>query len=114
MIDAHGLAVGSLASTSTFRSISLLPSPSYCGGTYVRNLLPCLLEPVTSLPMMVTCATSPLSTCSMNLLNGRGVSRVWNVAEKFQIRTPTMTSTIQNSKLLSVEFKPVPPGGVAF
>ena len=29
---------------------------------------------------------------------------VWNVVEKFQIRTPTTTRTIQNSKLLRVEF----------
>ena len=66
------------------------------------------------LPTILTDWTSFFSTEARNLLNGSGWSRVWNVVEKFQIKTPTMTSTIQNSKLLSVEFKPVPPGGVAF
>jgi hypothetical protein len=28
----------------------------------------------------------------------------WNVVEKFQMRTPTTIRTIQNSKLLRVEF----------
>ena len=40
------------------------------------------------------------------LAEGIVLSRVWNVVEKFQMRTPTTTSTIQKSRLLSVEFKP--------
>src|SRR5215203_3630005 len=34
----HGEPVGSFASTMTLRSMSLLASPSYCGGEYVRKL----------------------------------------------------------------------------
>ena len=54
---------------------------------------------------MVTFWICPSSSNLTNSLNTMVLSRVWNVVEKFQIRTPTTTSTIQNSKLLSVEFK---------
>ena len=53
---------------------------------------------------MVTLRTSPLSTAWRNAVNVIGVSVRWNVVEKFQIRTPTTMRTIQNSKLLRVEF----------
>ena len=62
--------------------------------------------PVTSFPVIVTDATWP----DVDLLHELGerdhaVALVWKLAEKFQISTPTTTSTIQNSRLLSVEFK---------
>ena len=60
--------------------------------------------PVISLPVMTTVATSPFSTSWRNCENGIGVSLRWKVVEKFQIRTPTTIRTIQNSKLLRVEF----------
>ena len=44
------------------------------------------------------------STCFEESENGIGGSLRWKVVEKFQIRTPTTIRTIQNSKLLRVEF----------
>ena len=72
----------------------LLPSPL----TELFNV------PVSSLPVMVTCATSPLSTCFMNCENVIDVSLRCKPVENCQIRTPTTMRTIQNSKLLRVEF----------
>ena len=40
----------------------------------------------------------------MNSLNVIDVLVALELVEKFQIRTPTTTSTIQNSKLFRVEF----------
>ncbi len=40
----------------------------------------------------------------MNSLNVSWWSRVSYLVEKFQISTPTTTSTIQNNKLFKVEF----------
>ena len=45
----------------------------------------------------------------MNSLNVSRWSRVWYFVEKFQMSTPTTTSTIQNSKLFKVEFTPSLP-----
>ena len=73
-------------------------------GAYVRNLAFCFVLPETSLPTIVTDWTSPLSSISTNSLNAMGLSRVWNDVEKFQMRTPTTTRTIQNNRLFSVEF----------
>ena len=54
---------------------------------------------------MTTEATWPSSTCFKNSENCTEFSDLpANVVEKFQIRTPTTTRTIQNSKLLRVEF----------
>ena len=103
---AHGLVVGSLAVISTLRSMSLLPRPSYCGGAYVRYFSPAFEVKSTSLPVRTTFWTWVSSSCLTNSLNGIVFSRVWKVVEKFQMSTPTTTRTIQNSKLLSVEFKP--------
>ena len=41
----------------------------------------------------------------MNSLNVIGRSCCWNFVEKFQMSTPTTTSTTQNNKLFKVEFK---------
>ena len=60
--------------------------------------------PVISLPVIVTLATWPVSTWVMKLLKLMASSLLWNRVEKFQTRTPTTTSTIQNSRLLRVEF----------
>ena len=57
-----------------------------------------------SLPVIVTVGDLPLLDCLRNVENGIGFSARWNVVEKFQIRTPTTMRTIQNSKLLRVEF----------
>jgi len=84
---AHGLAAGSLADTSTLRSISLLPSPSYCGGAYVRNRSPAFEVPRISLPVSVTFWTCPSSSCLTKSLKVTVLSRAWNVAEKFQMST---------------------------
>ena len=48
--------------------------------------------------------TWPFSTCCRNVVKAIGDGPRWNVVEKFQIRTPTTTRTIQNNKLLRVEF----------
>ena len=58
---------------------------------------------------MVTEATWPVLAFSMNSLKLITLSRCWKFTEKFQISTATRTSTIQNSRLLSVEFKLVLP-----
>ncbi len=58
-----------------------------------------------SWPVIVTRATLPLSTHDMNSLKLTDRSCCWNFVEKFQMSTPTTTSTIQNSKLFRVEFK---------
>src|SRR5687768_6542374 len=52
---------------------------------------------------MTTETTSPLWTYWRNVLKGIGSSCRWNV-ENCQIRTPNTTRTIQNNKLLRVEF----------
>jgi hypothetical protein len=103
---AQGLAVGSRAATTTPRSISLLARPSYCGGAKVRKLSLALVVPVISLPVIVTRAIWPASTEVMNSLKFNAFGLVWNFVEKFHTRTPTTTRTIQNTRLLSVEFKP--------
>jgi len=48
----------------------------------------------------------PLVELLDELAERDGLVAVLERAEKFQIRTPTMTRTIQNSKLFRVEFKP--------
>ena len=60
--------------------------------------------PVISFPIIVTDCTSLFSRCWRNTENCIGFSVRWNAVEKFQIRTPTTIRTIQNSKLLRVEF----------
>ena len=50
------------------------------------------------------CDIVPASACDMKSLNMIGRSCCWSFVEKFQISTPTTTSTIQNSKLFNVEF----------
>ena len=57
-----------------------------------------------SFPVITTVATSSFSTRLRNSENAIGFSARWKVAEKCQIRTPTTIRTIQNSKLLRVEF----------
>jgi hypothetical protein len=42
----------------------------------------------------------------MKVLKLMACSRDWNVLEKFHTRSPTNTSTIQNSRLFRVEFTP--------
>ena len=60
--------------------------------------------------MIVTLEIPPEFACDMNSLNGTIVScGLANRVEKFQISTPTTTSTTQNNKLLRVEFKREPP-----
>ena len=63
-----------------------------------------LRTPVISLPVMVTAWTSFFSTCVRNWENDIAFSARWNCVENCQIRTPTTISTIQNNKLLRVEF----------
>src|SRR5690606_2538556 len=94
------------ACTTTLFATILLPRPSYWLGARVRNLSPVLVVATISWPEMVTFSILPASSCCTNSLNGWTVSRVWNDIEKFQTSTPATTSTIQNSRLLSVEFKP--------
>ncbi len=60
--------------------------------------------PVISLPVMVTAVTSFWSTFLRNCEKAIWFSLRWNVVENCQIRTPTTMNTIQNSKLLAVEF----------
>ena len=55
---------------------------------------------------MVTFSTLADSTSDMKSLKATARSWVWNLVEKFHTRTPTTTSTIQNSRLFSVEFTP--------
>jgi hypothetical protein len=55
---------------------------------------------------MTTLRTPPESAHDMNSLNEIGRSCCWNFVEKFQMSTPTTTSTTQNNKLFKVEFKP--------
>jgi hypothetical protein len=55
---------------------------------------------------MVTASTSPFCTLTRKSLKLISWSAPWKPVEKFQIRTPTTTRTIQNSRLLSVEFNP--------
>jgi hypothetical protein len=40
----------------------------------------------------------------MNALKSRSLGCCWNLVEKFQITTPTTTSTTQNTRLFNVEF----------
>ena len=54
--------------------------------------------------MIVTLETWPVSTWVMKVLKLMAWSLRWNRVEKFQTRTPTTTSTIQNSRLFRVEF----------
>jgi hypothetical protein len=68
-----------------------------------------LVTPVISCPVITTRLTFPDSTDAMNSLNDKRESRVWYFVEKFQMSTPTTTSTIQNSKLFRVEFKKILP-----
>src|SRR6476661_6696372 len=106
----HGLADSALASMTMPFSASLLASPSYCVGAYERNLLdpsprlPSLYVPVISLPVITTLATSPTSTFCRNWENGMGDGFGRSPVENCQIRTPTTTRTIQNNRLLRVEF----------
>jgi hypothetical protein len=86
-----------------------LARPTYDSGAYVRNCsLPSPAEPTRApfilLPVISTLTTLPSSTRSRNVENGISAGGVRNVWEKFQISTPTTTSTIQNSRLLRVEF----------
>ena len=60
--------------------------------------------PVISLPVITTLTTCLSSTCFMKRENEIWFSLLCSEFEKFQIRTPTTTRTIQNSKLLRVEF----------
>src|SRR5687768_12395335 len=60
--------------------------------------------PVISLPSRVTEATFLDWTSCRNCENEISSSLFCSVVEKFQIRTPTTTRTIQKSKLLRVEF----------
>src|SRR6186713_1226557 len=107
---AHGLVVSGLAVIWTLRSSSRLASPSYWVGAYVRNFsapfpsAEVVRIPVISLPVMVTLWTSPLSTRWRNVENDIGLSARWKVVENCQIMTPTTMRTIQNNKLLRVEF----------
>ena len=101
---AHGLAVGSLAFIRTPLSHSLFARPSNCVGACVWNVSFDLSTPLMSLPVIVTLETWPASTCDMKVLKLMACSRDWNVREKFHTRSPTKTSTIQNSRLLRVEF----------
>ena len=101
---AHGLAVGSLAFMRTPLSHSLFARPSNCAGACVWNVSFDFSTPLMSLPVIVTLETWPASTCDMKVLKLIACSRDWNVLEKFHTRRPTNTSTIQNSRLLRVEF----------
>jgi hypothetical protein len=87
----------------------LLARPSYWIGAYERKApVPSpafpLYLPVISLPLITTLWTSPASTfwrnCENGILDGPGRRPV----ENCQIRTPTTTRTIQNNRLLRVEF----------
>jgi hypothetical protein len=60
--------------------------------------------PVISGPVIVTDWTSFFSTCWRKVENAIGFSARWKVVENCQIMTPTTIRTIQNSKLLRVEF----------
>src|SRR5689334_16968420 len=102
--DAHGLAAGSFACTTTPRSISLLTRPSYWLGAKVRKLSPALVTPAMSWPVTTTRAMVPASTEDMNSLKLTSRGPCWNLVEKFQIITPTTTSTTQNTRLFNVEF----------
>ncbi len=67
--------------------------------------LACVI-PVISLPVMVTRATCPESTQEMNSLKVTGDSLRWSLEEKFQTTPTTTTIATQNTRLLTVEFKP--------
>ncbi len=54
--------------------------------------------------MIVTFSMLPASAHDMNSLKVTVRSCCWNFVEKFQISTPTTTSTTQNNKLFNVEF----------
>ena len=105
---AHGLVVSGLASILTPFSSSRLASRSYWVGAYVRNsaALPAtpFRLPVIWLPVITTDWTCPSLTSSRKSVNEMGAGPRWNPAEKFQIMIPTPMRTIQNSKLLRVEF----------
>ena len=62
--------------------------------------------PVMSWPVIVTlrdvAGVDRRHELAEGELTGRGC---WNFVEKFQMSTPTTTSTIQNNKLFNVEFK---------
>ena len=58
-----------------------------------------------SWPVIVTRATLPESAHDMNSLKLTACSCGLEFVEKFQIRTPSTTSTTQNTRLFSVEFK---------
>src|SRR6266536_908609 len=90
---AHGLAIGSLALTTTLWSISRLTRPSYWLGAYAWNDSLTLVCPAISWPVISTLATLPESTHVMNSLNEITFSWPWNFVEKFQMSTPTTTST---------------------
>src|SRR5687767_15943036 len=57
-----------------------------------------------SFPWILTVATWPCSTACRNCVNDTLSSRFCNCVENCQIMTPTTTRTIQNNKLLRVEF----------
>ena len=101
---AQGLAVGSLAFMRTPFSTACWRGPRTASGACVWNVSFDLSTPLMSLPVIVTLDTWPASTCDMKVLKLMACSRDWNVREKFHTRSPTKTSTIQNSRLLRVEF----------
>ena len=70
----------------------------------MRKFSLALLTPVMSLPVMVTRSTWPASTDAMNSLKLNGLAAVWYLEEKFHAKPPSTTRTIQNARLLSVEF----------
>jgi hypothetical protein len=57
-----------------------------------------------SWPVISTWRMVPPSASDMKSLKPIRRSLVCSLVEKFQIPTPTTTSTIQNNKLFSVEF----------
>ena len=62
--------------------------------------------PVISWPVIVTRAIVARVGLRHELAERDADGRAcWNFVEKFQISTPTTTSTIQNNRLFNVEFK---------
>src|SRR5687768_771051 len=106
--DAQGLVVSFLTLIATPIASSLFGRPSYWAGASVLNLpfpvaVGTVRTPVISLPVMVTEATSFASTWRRNFEKVIGSSLLGKLVN-CQIRTPTTTRTIQNNRLLRVEF----------
>jgi hypothetical protein len=103
-----GLVVSGRASILTPFSSSRLASRSYWVGAYVRKsaFAPAtpFFFPVIWFPVITTEWTCPSLTSSRKSVNEMGAGPRWNPAEKLQIMIPTPMRTIQNSKLLRVEF----------